>query len=1007
MQITTEFHENLQILHVGCEETRNYYIPFAPGQDPFAARESSRRFTLLSGDWDFRYFSSFYEAKHALEEGIEYSDTIPVPSNWQLHGYGHPVYTNDRYEIPYDPPYVPEENATGVYRRTFKLDKQEQRRYYLNFEGVDSCFYLFVNGNFAGYSQVTHCTSEFDITRYLTQGENELVAVVLRWCDGTYLEDQDKWRMSGIIRDVYLLERPRDHVRAYRIRAGYEKSAVGSCCSTITFVCEEPTVPLTLTLSDGSGKVLAVARTEEGRASFRVEDPVLWSAEKPYLYSLLIQSAEESIAEKVGIRTVCVRDGVLLVNDTPIKLKGVNRHDSYPDTGAACTVDQMRKDLLLMKKHNINGIRCSHYPNAPVFLQMCDELGFYVIDEADLEAHGSYHVTENKDPGRIAYTVDQPQFAQAILDRVERMLYRDINRPCVLFWSLGNESGYSRYMENAARFIKATDDTRLVHYESTVQMENGNPGVWDETVLDVVSKMYASIPWMEEFLQDRDEKRPLLQCEYCHAMGNGPGDLEDYWKFFYAHKRLAGGFIWEWSDHGLQTGQRKDGAPTYAYGGDFGEDMHDSNFCLDGLTYPDRTPHTGLMEAKQVYRPIRVRAIYPEKGIYEFINTCSFTAMEETWQCRLEAADKGRVFLSQALPLQLAPLSRKQVCLPQLADLSGDSVSVRFLFESKQDTPWAPAGDQVGFDQFFLSEKPWAQWRETISAKEMPQQQLRVEETYKEYVVSGRDFCYRIGKFTGLPTAVQYRGAELCEKPMEYQVFRAPVDNDRNIRKYWDPFHLQHLRPKVYSRQVETMEDGVHITMTLGLGYKLYKNWLTLTHTLIICPDGELRLSGECFAKESRVFLPRFGVRIFLPRTFQSVRYYGYGPMESYIDKHQAAYKGWFSDEVEQMQEDYIRPQENGSHCGCDWMGISDGTIRLDVISDDRFSFNASPYTAEELARASHNYELEESGHTVLSVDYKMSGVGSNSCGPELDPRYQLKEKHFRYSFGFLPSSDQ
>lgn len=1006
MQIKEEFHENLNVFHVGCEDTHNYYIPFSVGENPFADREQSSRFHLLNGKWDFCYFSSFYEAKHALEEGIIFQNQIVVPGNWQLQGYGSPVYTNDRYEIPYDPPYVPDENATGIYRKIFRLDKKTGYQYYLNFEGVDSCFYLFVNGEFAGYSQVSHCTSEFDLTEKLVNGENEITVIVLRWCDGTYLEDQDKWRMSGIIRDVYLLERPVEHIESYRVCTEIKMGGENDICGEISFLCKGYDNPVIVRLFDAEGKVLSVCETQKDKAVFLVDHPRLWSAEKPYLYALEIEAEDEIIAEKVGIRIIAVQDGVFMINDKPVKLKGVNRHDSYPDTGAASSKEQMYKDLILMKQHNINAVRCSHYPNSPIFLQMCDKLGFYVIDESDLETHGSYHIAEDTDPGRIAYIVDQPQFASAIIDRVERMVYRDINRTSVIFWSLGNESGYSKYMENAARFVKTADDTRLVHYESTIQRANGNIGIMDESVLDVVSKMYAPISWIEEFLNDKTEKRPFLQCEYCHAMGNGPGDLEDYWKLFYAQKRIAGGFIWEWSDHGIEIRQEENGRKIYGYGGDFGEDMHDSNFCLDGLTYPDRAPHTGLLEAKQVYRPIRIYSVYQEKGIYEFVNTCSFTAMEENWQCSIEISDKGKVIFAKELAIQLPPLEHKQIQIEESADLHGDSISVKFIFWYKADGLWAKAGEVAGFEQFMLSEKPWIQWKENaLLLQAKAEHGLQVEDDYKAYIVKGNSFCYCISKFTGLPVSISYRGNLVTDREVKYQVFRAPVDNDQIINGKWERFHFKDFLQKVHNCTIDIQKDHVKITAASGLGYKTFHNAIQVTHSLTIWADGRMQISGENIVKENREFLPRFGIRMFLPKSFRNVRYYGYGPMESYIDKHQAAYKGMFEAQVEDMHEDYIRPQENGSHFGCDFMLLSDSVTEMKVFADKQFSFNVSPYTAEELQRAAHNYELKESGYTVFSLDYKMSGVGSNSCGPELAEAYQLNEKRFTFSFTFLITS--
>lgn len=1003
MKIEQEFHENLEVLHVGCEPVRNYFIPFSKEEDVFKNRKTSDRVQFLNGVWDFKYFDSFYEAKHALETGITFTEELAVPANWQLHGFGAPVYTNDRYEIPYDPPYVPAENATGVYRKKTHIHKKDGFRYYLNFEGVDSCFYLFINETFKGYSQVTHCTSEFDVTDLLMDGENEIVAVVLRWCDGTYLEDQDKWRMSGIIRDVYLLERPEEHIKGYRILTEIsDENRQG----TITIEFQDYQKAINVVLRDTDGQVLDIAPAENSTVIFNVQNPRLWNAEQPYLYQVIIKTEQECIGEKVGIRTVSVKDGIITVNHVAVKLKGVNRHDSYPDTGAAASEEQIQKDLYLMKQHNINAIRCSHYPNAPFFLQMCDEIGFYVMDEADLEAHGSYHAAECTGEGRIAYTVQNQKFRKAILDRQERLVKRDRNRTSVIFWSLGNESGYGTVMEEAAKYIKSMDSSRLVHYESIFQLEHQEKGKDDETTLDVVSRMYASIPWIKEFLQDKNEKRPFIQCEYCHAMGNGPGDLEDYWRLFYSEERIAGGFIWEWCDHGIEKGRTEDGRIMYGYGGDFGEDMHDGNFCLDGLVYPDRTPHTGLLEAKQVYRPIRVKPICKDKGVYEFMNTCSFTALEDEWDCMIEIAEGGRVVCEKKADVTLKPLECKKITFPYLADLRkecSESVSVRFLFKEKKNIGWRAEDEIVGFDQTILAEKPFLLSKERSGEDETNRNEVAekaaVEETYKAYRIIGRQYDYTISKFTGLPEKMIYDGEVILETPAKYQVFRAPVDNDRNIKNQWEPLHFKDFQQKVYCCQLRRFENCVEISTESGLGYKTRQNTLKIKQSLRIYSDGKIELKGKAKVHENRVFLPRFGVRLLLPNRFEDVSYHGYGPMESYIDKHQAAYIGYFENKVSELHEDYIRPQENGSHYGCDYLAVSDKRTKILVTSSQKFSFNASEYTAGELAEAAHNYELKKSGYTVLSLDYKMSGVGSNSCGPELAPEYQLKEKEFFFDF--------
>ncbi len=993
------YHENPEILHVNTEPDRNYFIPFPPKEDPFAPREWSERFFLLNGEWEFKYYESFLDLEGDFLS-IPFTDRIPVPSNWQLQGYDRPGYLNIRYPIPYDPPFVPDENPVGVYRRSFQADSYEGMECYLNFEGVDSCFYLYVNDRFVGYSQVTHMTSEFRITEELVPGENSITVVVLKWCDGTYLECQDKWRLSGIIRDVYLLYRPKKKIHSYQIYTGYDRHKdQGRVRLTVSADTEVDAF-----LTDEQGTELArgtAMGTDDGEGQtvcLELPSPRLWNAEDPCLYRLTLRTQEETVGEKVGIRVVEVKDGCICLNGVPLKLKGVNRHDSSPYTGSCVTKEDMRRDLLLMKQHNINAIRTSHYPNAPIFLQMCDELGFYVIDEADVESHGSVeasHTTDNGgDYSGIALIANDSRFENAILDRIQMMVRRDWNRTCVLIWSLGNESGYSKAFEKAAKWVKSEETGRLVHYQSMHELEGAPKAVDSGETLDMVSVMYPAPEWIrDEFLTNEKEKRPLVLCEYCHAMGNGPGDLEEYWKLFYAHDRLSGGFVWEWCDHGVCLGKTEDGREKFAYGGDHGEIIHDGNFCMDGLVYPDRRPHTGLKEVKNVYRPIRVSPVRVEKGVYEFFNTCDFTSMEEAFLCLYEVAEEGRLILSGQVELALPPRTRRQAEIPELAGLTGNSLYVRFRFVRRQTFAWADEGDEAGFDQICISRKE----RRLLPAQDA--QAVEVEEYGRGWRIYGASFNYRFDRRKGLFCEMEYAGESLLEKPMEFNAFRAPVDNDCAVRDDWYKFRFHDLNTKIYDVKITQYPGRAEITEHLALGCAAYHNSFELTGKITVYGSGQVRLHFDVRTADKRPYLPRFGLRLFMGKAFSEVTYYGYGECESYADKHQASYKGIFRSRVEEMHEDYIRPQENGSHFGCEYMRIGNGELSLEAASEQDFSFQVSPYTQEELAEKKHNYELDQSGYSVLCLDCRQSGVGSTSCGPRLAPEYQFCEKEFTVDF--------
>lgn len=961
------FHEDLQQLHVGTLGKRCYFIPFAPGQDPFAARGDSSRMRLLNGDWDFRYYSSIIDLEDDFT-ALPGNTTIPVPSNWQLHGFDVPQYTNVSYPIPFDPPYVPDDIPVGVYSRDYSHVPDEMRRI-LVFEGVDSCVYLYVNGEFVGYSQVSHSMQEFDITPFLKEGNNRITAAVLKWCDGTYLEDQDKIRLSGIFRDVYILSRPEERLEDYRIatrlsgnnsRAELEFTPVG-----ISAHCR---------LSDMTGVTVAEFDAAAG-ATARVEisAPQLWNAERPYLYSLTITAGDEVIGEQVGFRSVTAENGVVKINGVPVKFRGVNRHDSFPDTGYYAPVERMLKDLTLMKRHNINAVRTSHYPNAPQFYQLCDRLGFYVIDEADMESHGCVTVYNDLKWTRgydgIALIASDERFLRAITDRAESLVKRDINRPCVVFWSLGNESGWGTNMRAAGELVKSLDRTRLLHYESTHRLDDT-----PDDILDLVSEMYTSPEDMRRFLE-KEDKRPFVLCEYCHAMGNGPGDLEEYRNTFYSSERFCGGFVWEWCDHSVPLGTTADGRVKYGYGGDFGERHNDGNFCMDGLVYPDRTPHTGLLELKQVYRPVRV-STGSKPGRFRFSSVLEFTDAGEMLDCRYEITEQGRVVREGSFPFSLPPLGVFDIEIPGTE--YGDHI--RFVFTASHATEYWEEGSEVCFDQLELRPVEYS----PVSV-ESPVE-IREEPLY--ITVASGEMEYRFSRRLSAFDSIKRCGRELLDRPMQFNFFRAPTDNDV-MKGDWYGMHLHDSKARNYGVTAEVQGNAAVIRLRQSFGWSIHQPFVYL--------DVEYRISGGMLGVSCRgrvsdkvQFLLRFGIRLFLRRDFTQVEYLGYGPRESYADKHQASWFGEFTADISAMHEDYLRPQENSSHFGCLRAEVTDGDTSVVFASPDGFSFNASEYTQEELAEKRHNYELEKCGSSVICVDSAMAGVGSNSCGPALSEKYRV-----------------
>ena len=966
-----KYHEDPRKLHIGTLPDHAYFIPFAKGQDAFAMREQSQLFELLNGEWDFNYYDSIIDMPDdfiAQESAAE----IPVPSNWQLHGYDKAQYTNVCYPIPFDPPYVPDDIPVGVYGRNY-IHKPDGMRKILCFEGIDSCVYLYINGQFAGYSQVAHHTSEFDITDLLKAGENRITAAVLKWCDGSYLEDQDKFRLSGIFRDVYVLSRPEKRLENYRITADTDGR----------FRISVQGADVKLRLFDGDELICSGDVCDGGTFERTVSNVKLWSAENPYLYRLEIETDNELIGERVGFRKAEITDGVLKLNGRHIKLFGVNRHDSYPDTGYYADRAKMRLDLTLMKRHNINAVRTSHYPNAPEFYAMCDELGLYVIDEADLESHGCVNVYNDlkwswaDGYNGIALTAKDPQFKEAILDRERLLVTRDINRPCVIFWSLGNESGYGENLREGAKLIKSLDSTRPVHYESTHKLDDT-----PDDVLDMVSEMYTSPEDIRKFLAREDEKRPFVLCEYCHAMGNGPGDLEDYHNLFMESDRLIGGLVWEWADHAVILGKTADGRVKYGYGGDSGERHNDGNFCMDALCYPDRTPHTGLLEVKQAYRPVRVtQGDSPDKFVLNSL--LRFIDAGEHLDCKWEITYDGGTAATGSFTFSVQPMSPAEITVPEAAGTFAKDAYIRFIFTAKNNYCAFADGEEVCFDQLkiFAAKKEAAPVSETAPT---------YTETSLEYRVAAGNTEYVFNRRTAQFTCISVNGENILAKPMEYNFFRAPVDND-TMKNDWYNAHLHDYIVKVYETSIAEENGCAVIRVKQSFGWSIHQPFAKMTAEYRIDDNGALDVSCTAEFSNKVEFLPRFGLRLFVPKKLDSVAYYGYGEYESYIDKHQASYIGNFTAKIADMHEDYIRPQENGSHYGCTRMTVLGENTSLTFTNPNCFSFSASEYTQEELAAKRHNFELEKCEYNVICADFAMAGVGSNACGPKLADKYRIK----------------
>lgn len=988
-----KFYENPNILHLNTASPRPYYLPCKDEKAALAGEDPSRRI-LLNGDWTFSYYDSVEDVPEDIgrEDYPLGEKTIPVPSVWQNHGYDRHQYTNVRYPFPYDPPYVPRENPCGVYRRHFSL-VDTAMRCYLNFEGVDSCLYVWVNGQFVGYSQVSHSTSEFEITPFVRTGENTLTVAVLKWCDGCYLEDQDKLRMSGIFRDVYLLLRPQNHVWDMTVNAFPDETFQGASVNVKLDYTGDP-IPLEYALIDPSGKEIA-RQQGVGGAHFTLEQAALWTAETPALYTLLITGGGESIAIPVGIRKIEIQNGIILLNGRRVRLKGVNRHDSDPETGYTISKEQAMRDLSLMKQHNINAIRTSHYPNAPWFPQLCGKYGFYLIAESDVECHGCIEKLGGDFNFNYSAIARDPRFAQAILDRVQRNVIRDKNCPAVLFWSLGNEAGYGVNFDAAARWVKAYDPSRLVHYEGAHHQPEGDPASQD--ALDVYSRMYPSLEEIEAYFSDGQVKKPYVLCEYIHAMGNGPGDAEDYWEMMEKHPGLCGGFVWEWCDHAVYMGKTPDGRKKYFYGGDFGEFPHDGNFCMDGLVYPDRRPHTGLKEYQNVIRPVRARAGDLKKGEIVFSSTLDFVDARDVLTVSYTVTQDGDAVQTGELEgFSLPPRGEKAYTLAYNVPSSGDCF-LNITYRAAGSHPLIPAGTVLGRDQFELA-------RRERKLKALPAGHVAVAQDHRYITISGDSFRYRFDVRTGAFDQLVAGNRSLITEPMLLNIWRAPTDNDRNLKNDWINAGYNRAVQRAYEAAAEEKDGLAVITCRLSLAPIYLQPILQVHARYVIGADGAIDASFTCEKDEAMPSLPRFGLRLMLPNDMQNARYLGFGPYESYVDKHRASFMCVFSTTAEKNHEDYLKPQENGSHYGCAFAEVTapDG-FGLRVDSEEDFSFNLSPYTQEELTEKAHNFELQKAGGPVLCVDYKLNGIGSNSCGPKLLEKYAFNETKFTFAIRLTP----
>lgn len=1006
-------------------DPRAFFVPHA-GEASARSRLGSDRVIPLGGAWRFLLSPTVQETPAGFEDpdfdDADWSD-LPVPSCWQMHGHGRPHYTNVNYPFPVDPPRVPTENPTGCYRRTFSLAAEQlhDRVVILRFEGVDSCFTVFVNGSEVGLSKGSRLPAEFDVTSLVRAGTNTIAVKVIQWSDGSYMEDQDMWWLSGIFRDVSLLLRPKVHVFDIDARAtlvnDYRDGRLDLSIALKNSSARSVEASATIKLLDPGGETVA-ERKVAGQApasassslSTRIDVPAAraWTAETPNLYTLLVSldgPDGECIPLRIGFRTVEIRDAQLLVNGRRIVFRGVNRHESHPVVGRSVTPEHMLQDVLLMKRHNINAVRTSHYPNHPHWYELCDEYGLYVIDECDLETHGFGFETDLN-------PTKNPAFRDACVDRMVRMVHRDKNHPCIVLWSLGNESGLGANHHAMKRAAMEIDRSRPFHYEGDGTLQ----------VSDVLSTMYASVDRVHEIgrrtaqwnhygveiTPETYRDRPYLQCEYAHAMGNGPGGLLEYQQAYEAYPCVQGGFVWEWCDHGIER-RTEDGRTWYAYGGDFGDEPNDGNFVCDGLVFPDRTPSPGLIEFKSVIQPVIVEPTDVLSGWLTIRNRYDFLSLDHlrgNWSVEVDGRtvaggplELPSVAAGQSASIRI-PL-RKPTGLPP-----GARSFLRLVFVLAGETNWGLQGHVVAENQFEL---PW----ETpplprVARASLPTLRLGRNDHAAILVSDVARFDFDLVR--AALRSMTVRGQSMVQAGPRLSLWRATTDNDRggwprSVADAWRSAGLHWLQHRVNRVDVRAIDERcVCIDAEVRVAPPIHRErQLLTTYRYTFFGSGEVHLAVEveCLGEWPEQ-LPRIGLRCSLPASLQSVEWFGRGPHESYVDTRQSALFGHYRADIDDLLTDYVFPQENGNRHQCDWVAFRDEHGRgMLVAGEPRFDFSAHWRTPEDFEKARHRHELPRRPVITLNLDHAQTGIGSASCGPGVLDHYKLRPGRFSFAFWF------
>ncbi len=1015
---------------------RAFVVPFP---DEATASSGSHRqtpwFRLLNGDWKFHYSPTPADGPaDFFREGHDTSawGTIQVPGNWQMQGYGRPHYTNVQFPFPVDPPRIPTENPTGSYLREFHVDEEWiGRRLILRFDGVDSAFHVWVNGQEVGFSKGSRLPAEFDITAVAKAGCNTLAVRVYQWSDGSYCEDQDMWWLSGIFRDVSLIAPAPLHVYDLTVRTemdeacrdavlslqvllqnSWERSGIGYRVEAVLCDAEGRQV-FKKTL--GKGLDVAAGKTCGVASKAAVVAPRKWSAEDPYLYRLLITLKDaagetiEVLPVSVGFRKVEIKGRVFLVNGVAAKFKGVNRHEHHPDTGRAVPVETMVQDIVLMKQHNINAVRASHYPDDPRWYDLCDEYGLYLIDECDLETHGFDRLPDWK-----GNPTEDPAWRDACVDRMVRMVERDKNHPSVVMWSLGNEAHFGVNHIAMAECARKLDPTRPIHYE----------GDYGLRTADVYSRMYIPVDQVAMIGRGAEDElravlnpkpepgvcytaKPFVLCEYAHAMGNGPGGLKEYWETIYESDCLMGGFVWEWVDHGIRrlTG---DGREYFAYGGDFGDEPNDGNFVCDGLVFPDRRPSPGLIEYKKIIEPVKVEASDVAAGKFVVTNRYDFMGLDHLLLCWSVTAN-GQLIQSGSLPAPRIPARKSRTItipydLPALA-ASGTEYHVTLSFLLAQDRGWAMRGHEVAWAQFELPVK--AKRSVPAAGGRLP---VRLVEERNAFVVRGADFELRFDRIHAVIASWQCNGLSLLKTGPRLNFWRATMDNDRSWdnAKAWRDAGLFCLQHRTDGTEAVVLENGeVRITARTRIAPPVLGKAFLCDYTYLINGKGEIQVEAHGVPHGAwPESLPRIGLQMTVPLNLDQFSWFGRGPGESYPDSKQANRVGLWTARLDDLYTPYVFPQENGNRSDVRWVTLSDARgMGFMAAGVPTLNFSAHRFSTMDFEAARHTFDLQPRSEITLNLDDRQNGIGSASCGPRPWDQYILKPEPFRFTVVLRPFS--